>query len=101
VSDKAKVLQAVARLSAEHLSCLVKLSEAWLRRDDGLAVPDKLLIIMTADLQHMKALHKVTQVQIQGAEQDDFSKLLRRLADAEEVEEMKEKGGATSADLAG
>ena len=89
-----KVLQAVARLSAEHLSCLVKLSEAWIRRDDGLVTPDKLLIIMTADLQHMKALHKVTQAS--NAEQVPFSQILRRLAEVEEGEEMKEKGGAPS-----
>jgi len=94
-------VSAIARLSAEHLSCLVKLSEAWLKRNDELGSTEKLLIIMIADLQHMKALHKVTQAQIKIGEQDNFSGLLRRLADAEEVEEMKEKGGTTSADLAG
>ena len=40
---------AVARLSAEHLSAVTKMSEFWLIRKDGLSVEQKILIIVPFD----------------------------------------------------
>lgn len=86
-------IESVARLSAEHLSCLVRLSETWLLRQDALETSQKLAVIMTADIEHVKALYQVMQLKIDPDKRAPFSRFLRRLADAEERQETVPKGG--------
>lgn len=85
-------VERVARLSAQHLSLLTRLTEATLIHGDGLPVNTKLVTIQAADLEHMKALHAVLQAKMK--EKKPFSQFLRELAEAEEKREKAEKGGS-------
>lgn len=87
-------VSSAAALSAEHLSCLVKLTETWIKRQDGLTMPEKILTILNADVQHIKALHVVIQSGLNESERTKFSAFLRSMA---ETEEREEKGGTPPA----
>ncbi len=87
-------VEVIAKVSAEHLSILVRLTEIQLVRKNGLASRQKLLTIMAADVQHVKAIYQVVQAELPPESRMAFSKFLRSLAETEEQEETEmQKGG--------
>lgn len=89
-----KALETAAALSAEHLGLLMNLTEAYLRRPDGLEPAAKLVVIQTAEIKHLKFAHQVFQATLGLESRVPFSVILRNLAEAEEREENEQKGGS-------
>jgi hypothetical protein len=86
-------IEKIAQLSASYQAANGKLTEVELRRQTGLGIDVKLLTIMTASIEHAKAVHIALQSKLISQDRVTWSQTLQRLADAERQEEEPEEGG--------
>lgn len=91
-------IERIAQLSSSYLVANNKLTEVELRRQTGLGIDVKLLTIMTASIEHAKAVHIALQSKLGPQDRVTWSQTLQRLADAERQEEEPKEGGGDVTD---